>query len=192
MKYLAATAVVLISLSIAPAKTVADAGHSDPVCPNATHAIQTYLELAKIDTTRVADAVAAANAASDAFDRCADKYRSSGDAERSHYAAVGSAQYRFTAGRLLHLDGYFDQARDALKGAIAEVADTIAWGTPEAPSAYHDTAISVRDEAQGDLDQIADASPSPSPTPMPTASASPAPTETATPDATPSASASPR
>ena len=164
MKYLAAIAVVLGCLVLARMETVADAGHSDPVCPRATRAIQNYFALAKRDTTRVADAVAAANAASAAFDQCADSYRTKGDAERAHYAAVGSAQYRFTAGRLLHLDGYVDQARDALNATIAEVADTIAWGTPEAPSAYREVAITVRDEAEGELGQLPDASPVPGPT----------------------------
>ena len=174
MKYLAAIGVVLGSLLVARAATIADAGHSDPVCPSASHAVATYFALAKLDTTRVADAVAAANAAATAFDRCADTYRTKGDAERSHYAEVGSAQYRFTAGRLLHLDGYVDKARDALNATIAEVADTIAWGTPEAPSVYREAAITVRDEAEGELGQLAlvAATPVDSPTPAPVESPS--------------------
>jgi hypothetical protein len=181
MKYLAASAVMLMSLLVAGTETSADAGHTDPVCPTTAHAVQTYADLARSETTRVADVIAAANAASAAFDRCAAKYRAAGDAERAHYAAVGSAQYLFVAGRLLHLDGAIDQARDALTAAIAEVADTIAWGTPQAPSAYQVAAIAVRDAAQDELAKVVALA-----TPAPTASASASATDSPTPEASPS------
>ena len=42
-----------------------------------------------------------------AYDRCADRYRSAGDAEHLHYASIGSAQYHFAAGHLMRLDAPF-------------------------------------------------------------------------------------
>jgi hypothetical protein len=140
-------------------ETIAKGEPSDPTCPSADRAIQTYARLAKRDTTRVADAIAAADSASAAFDSCGDTYRAAGDDERAHYASVGSAQYRLTAGRLLHLTGDIDRAREKLSAAIAGVADTIAWGTPQEPSRYQAAAIAVRDAAQDELAKLTNASP---------------------------------
>jgi hypothetical protein len=163
VKYFAVTALMLASLLIPRAETFAKGEPSDPACPNADRAIQTYARLAKRETTRVADAIAAADTASAAFDMCGENYRTAGDEERAHYAAVGSAQYRFTEGRLLHLSGDLDRAREMLNAAIAGVADTIAWGTPQEPSRYQAAAIAVRDAAAGELAKLASASPTQSP-----------------------------
>ncbi len=163
VKYLALTILVLGSLLAPRLEAAAKGEQSDPACPNADRAIRTYARLAKQESTRVADAIEAAGAASAAFERCGETYRAAGDSERAHYAAVGSAQYLFTAGRLLHFSGDLHGAREALDAAIAEVADTIAWGTPDAPSAYQAAAITLRDEAEDELAEIGDVSLGPLP-----------------------------
>ncbi len=154
MKYFAVTAFMIASLLVTPIATVAKSEPSDPACPGADRAIQTYARLAEHDTTPVADAIAAADTASAALATCGENYRTVGDEERAHYASVGSAQYRFTEGRLLHLSGDVDRAREMLGAAIAAVADTIAWGTPQEPSRYQAAAIAVREAARDELAQL--------------------------------------
>ncbi len=145
---------MIASLLVTPLATVAKGEPSDPACPSADRAIQNYARLAEQDTTRVADAVAAADTVSAAFDSCGESYRTAGDAERAHYASVGSARFRFTAGRLLHLSGDVDRAREMLDAAIAAVADTNAWGTPQEPSRYQAAAIAVREAAKDELARL--------------------------------------
>ncbi len=154
MKYFAVTAFMIASLLATPIATVAKGEPSDSMCPSADRAIQTYARLAENDRTPVADAIAAADTASAALAACGENYRTVGDVERAHYASLGSAQFRFTEGRLLHLSGDVDRAREMLGAAIAAVADTNTWGTPQEPSRYQAAAIAVREAAKDELTRL--------------------------------------
>lgn len=174
VKHFVACAVLLGYSTAMPAAAYADVSYFDPVCPSASAPVQSYLALVRVETTRIVDAVAAANVAAAAYDRCGERYRSAGDAEHVHYASVDAAQYRFAAGHLLRLDGQFEAARTSLSAAIAGVGDTIVWGRASAPSDYKAAAVTVRDAAQAELAKLAAPSPAASdllaPSPQPTRS----------------------
>lgn len=161
-----------IAIVVAPLAVNAPAGAApiagDTVCPNATPYVQLYNDQSANQNTPVDDFMVTIGKAIEAYANCSSTMVTSGSAEGRHYAQMREAQFRVAQGRLLRLLERYDEARVALKDAIALVKDAIEWrsgGRAQADSIYKESSLTIKGIAQSELDKLP--KPAPSPSPMP-------------------------
>jgi hypothetical protein len=111
MRY-AALAAVLGCLACSTGRADAQTGFSDSLCPEATQYVVAAGKLRRDDPP---DRVyAAAQAVTDAYERCSTRFLSNGFREPQHYADTRAAQFAVLASRALVALGRPDDARREL------------------------------------------------------------------------------
>ncbi len=148
---------------------------SDKLCPRASAPVTSYTTLAKNNDSTVDSVIGAAQEAIKAYELCGMEDLSGGAIEGRHYTQVREAQFYVAVGRLQRLTDARDDARKSLQTAIDLTKESIDWttaaqnvyrsnnvnvgsgsgrGGPKLPSNYHDTAVSIRDAANVEMQQL--------------------------------------
>jgi hypothetical protein len=119
-----AAAVVLV-VALCPGGQVQAQGFSDPICPQATQYVLAIGKLHKDDPPqRVYDA---AQAATDAYERCSKEKLSNAFREAQHYADTRAGQFAVLAARSLAALNRPDDARKELQHWRPLVQQVIDW-----------------------------------------------------------------
>lgn len=114
---------VLVAL---PAR--ADEKFTDIICPGSVASVETYNGVSRAQPMDAGALLAAAIAAGDTYEICAEQQRSSQRIEpQAHYAQYRAAQYDIVAARVELQLGKIDAARNHLKTARQDATDVAFW-----------------------------------------------------------------